>query len=305
MSSIDKVVFLGSKLLGLQVLKTIWKLRPDALKAIVTFDDTNDTRSELAGFKDFASHSGRSLFIAKNSSEAEEIIRQLHPDLCLVVCWYWMLKDELISTIPYGAIGVHNSLLPKYRGGSPLVWAILNGEEEIGFSVFSLTSEMDAGGIWFQESLVLPKQAGVGEALEKIEARLIETLRAGWCALLDGEIRPLPQNHGEATYCAQRVPDDGRIDWSKNAEDLVNFVRAQSPPYPGAFTVFNGEKIVLPDAVLWDFPYFGTPGQVARISDDGVLIVCGNHRAIALKTVIQDGVPRPARNVFTSIKTRL
>lgn len=305
MMPIGKVVFLGSKPLGLQVLKTIFRLRPESLEAVVTFDDTNDTRSDLIGFKDFSAHCGKPLFIAKNAREAEEIIRQLRPDLCLVVCWYWMLKDDLINGIPHGAIGVHNSLLPKYRGGSPLVWAILNGEVEIGFSVFSLTSEMDAGRIWFQEKLVLPAQTGVGEALKNIEVRLIETLQSGWCSLLDGKVKPRPQEHEDATYCAQRVPDDGKVDWSRSGKELVNFVRAQSSPYPGAFTIFKDEKVILSEATLWSSPYFGMPGQVARIFEDGVLIICGDHRAIVLKTVIQDGIARPARDVFTSIKIRL
>lgn len=305
MTAIEKVVFLGSKPLGLQVLKTIFRLRPESLEAVVTFDDTNDARSDLTGFKDFSAHYDKPLFIAKNVREAEEIIRQLRPDLCLVVCWYWMLKDDLIKGIPHGAIGVHNSLLPKYRGGSPLVWAILNGEEEIGFSIFSLTSEMDAGQIWFQEKLVLPAQTGIGEALKNIEVRLIETLLSSWCSLLDGKVRPRAQEHKDATYCAQRVPEDGKIDWSRGGKELVNFVRAQSSPYPGAFTIFKDEKVVLSEATLWSSPYFGVSGQVARISEDGVLIICGDHRAIVVKTVIHDDITRPARDVFTSIKIRL
>jgi methionyl-tRNA formyltransferase len=305
MTPISKVIFLGSKPLGLRVLKTIFSLRPESLEAIVTFDDTSDMRSDLTGFKKFSEHCGKPLFIAKNAGEAEEIIRKLRPDLCLVVCWYWMLKDDLLNSIQHGAIGVHNSLLPKYRGGSPLVWAILNGEDEIGFSVFSLTSEMDAGQIWFQEKLVLSPQTVVGEALKNLEVRLIETLTSGWCSLLDGKIKPRPQRHEEATYCAQRVPEDGKIDWTRRGKELVSFVNAQSAPYPGAFTIFKNQKIILSDATLWPTLYFGVPGQVAKIAENGVTIICGDHRAIVVKTIIQDGINRPAREVLTSIKIRL
>lgn len=305
MKSIDKVVFLGSKSFGIQVLKTIYGLRPESLCAVITFDDRTDTRSDLNGFKSFSESTGKPLFIAKSASEAGEMIRSIRPDLCLVVCWYWMLKDELINEIPHGAIGVHNSLLPKYRGGSPLVWAILNGEEEIGFSIFSLNSEMDAGQLWFQEKLTLPNQMHVGEALKCIETRLIETLHEGWCGLLDGEVRPRDQEREGATYCAQRVPDDGRIDWSKTDKNVVNFIRAQSPPYPGAFAVLRDKKIVIPTATVWDYPYFGVPGQVARVTQDGVFIICGNSRAVFVRTVLLDGLTWAAKDVFNSINIRL
>jgi methionyl-tRNA formyltransferase len=305
MTPISKVIFLGSKPLGLRVLKTIFRLRPESLEAIVTFDDTVDMRSDLTGFKNFSEHCGKPLFIARNAGDAEEIIKKLRPDLCLVVCWYWMLKDDLINSIPHGAIGVHNSLLPKYRGGSPLVWAILNGDEQIGFSVFSLTSEMDAGQIWFQEKLVLPEQIAVGEALNNIEVQLLKTLDSGWCSLLDGMITPQPQRHEEATYCAQRMPEDGKIDWTRGGKELVSFVNAQSAPYPGAYTILKNQKIIFSEAKLWPTPYFGIAGQIAGISEDGVIIICGDNRGIVVKTVIQDGVNRPAREVFTSIKIRL
>ena len=305
MTSIQKVVFLGSKLLGLHALNAIHGLRPDALLAVVTFNDTADPRSDLAGFRKFAEITGKPLYVAKNASDAEGIIKSLRPDLCLVVCWYWMIKDELLNAIPHGAIGVHNSLLPKYRGGSPLVWAILNGENEIGFSIFSLAHEMDAGQIWFQEKLGLPENMSVGEALANIEIKLIETLHSGWCALLDGQIKPRPQELIAATYCAQRMPEDGKINWSQSARQIINFIRAQSAPYPGAFANFNDEKVTLPEVTMWHSPYFGVPGQVARTSDAGVLIICGDNQAVVLNRVIVDGSERPAREVFTSIKIRL
>ncbi len=302
---IQKVVFVGSKILGLHVLNSIHGLRPDALHAAVTFDDTSDARSALPDFIKFSEITRKPLYIAKSARDAEEIIQSLRPDLCLVVCWYWMLKDDLLKSIPHGAIGVHNSLLPKYRGGSPLVWAILNGENEIGFSIFSLTHEMDSGQIWFQEKLRLPNSMNVGEALASIEEKLIDTLQLGWCALLDGKIQPRSQESSVATYCAQRAPDDGKINWSQTARQIIDFIRAQSPPYPGAFTILNGKKIIFPEAAMWHSVYFGIPGQVARTSDEGVLIICGDNQAVLLHRVILDGRELLASEVFTSIKMRL
>lgn len=305
MTPIGRVAFLGSKPLGLKVLQTIHRLRPECLAAVVSFDDGSDPRGDLNGFKDFSAQTGVPLFVARNAAQADQILRDIRPDLCLVVCWYWMLKDALIATMSGGAIGIHNSLLPKYRGGSPLVWSMLNGEREIGFSVFSLTAEMDAGPIWFQERMVRLENEGIAQVLSRIEARLVETLEAGWCDLLDGKIQPQLQDDRQATYCAQRVPDDGEMDWRWSAKELVDFVHAQSSPYPGAFTIFNGEKVIFMDASVWNAPYFGRPGQVAKVGDDGVVVICGDHNAIVFREVVREGTVRRAEEIFNSIKIRL
>lgn len=305
MMPIGRVAFLGSKPLGLKVLETIHRLRPECLAAVVSFNDESDPRSSLSGFKGFAAKTGIPLFVASNAAHADQILRDIRPDLCLVACWYWMLKDDLIATMSNGAIGIHNSLLPKYRGGSPLVWSMLNGERDVGFSIFSLTPQMDAGPIWFQERVARLGTEGIAQVLNSIEARLVETLEAGWCELLDGKIRPQPQNDLNATYCAQRVPDDGEIDWRWRAKEVVDFVRAQSSPYPGAFTIVNGEKVTFLDASVWKAPYFGRPGQVANVGDDGVVVICGDHRAIEFCEVMHEGAVRPAKEFFNSIKIRL
>lgn len=307
MSGIGRVVFLGSKHIGLETLKTIWALSPETLRGVVTFDDSNDARSVLPQIKEFCIQAGLHIEIAKNRQATEEAIKAMSPDLCLVVGWYWLLSDSLIKTIPYGIIGAHSSLLPKYRGGSPLVWAMINGERETGFSIFSFVSDMDSGDIWLQEKVAISDKDTIASMLENIENKLLDSLGKNWCALLNGAIQPYAQDHSEATYCAQRMPDDGEIDWQLSAEDIYNFIRAQTLPYPGAFTVHNGKRINILNAELFSRPYYGTPGQIARVSvTEGVVdVICGDARAIILKTVSVDGEARPAGLVFPSIKIRL
>lgn len=305
MGLVKRFVFLGSKELGLEVLRTTWRLRPEALQAVITFDDSADTRSVLQQFVAFGEVTGVPVHVAKNSRHAEEIVTSVSPDLCLVVCWYWLLSESVIQMLPAGAIGVHNSLLPKYRGGSPLVWAIINGETEAGFSLFSFAQEMDEGDVWLQETVGISPRDTIDMVSHNIQHKLLETLDARWCALLDGEIRPNRQRHELATYCAQRFPGDSRIDWHWSAERIFNFIRALSPPYPPAFISYQDKQILVAEADVFERPYFGMPGQVARAGDAGVFVVCGDNRAVVLKTLIVDGVRQPARNVFPSIKIRL
>lgn len=305
MGLVKSVVFLGSKELGLEVLRTTWRLRPGALRAVITFDDSADTRSVLQQFVAFGEETGVPVHVAKNPRNAEDIIASVSPDLCLVVCWYWLLSEPVIEALPAGAIGVHNSLLPKYRGGSPLVWAIINGEAEAGFSLFSFAREMDEGDVWLQEKVDIAPRDTIDTVSQNIQRKLLETLEARWCALLDGEVQPSGQRHELATYCAQRFPDDSRIDWHWSAERVFNFIRALSPPYPPAFISYQDKQVLVAEADIFEQPYFGMPGQVARVGDAGVFVICGDNRAVILRMLIADGVRQPARKVFPSIKIRL
>lgn len=303
---IDRVVFLGSKQFGLETLRTVYRLRPETVVAVVTFDDSGDTRSALAGFISFCAEMHVPLHVATDRRDAESVIDTIQAELCLVVGWYWLLSQGLIDSIRYGAVGIHNSLLPKYRGGSPLVWTLINGETEAGCSLFSFSDAMDAGNIWLQCAVPLTQQDDINSAQDKIEQALRAQLEAHWCSILDGTKKCYSQHHDEATFCAQRFPEDGEIDWSLSAVKIHNLIRAQVPPYPGAFTLWDGRRITLLSATLFVAPYFGMSGQVARvIADEGVYIVCGDSRAIIVSKVMVDGQACRAEEVFTSIKIRL
>jgi methionyl-tRNA formyltransferase len=272
----------------------------------VTFDDSGDARSALAGFISFCGEFDVPLHVAANRRDAESVLEVLQPELCLVVGWYWLLNQNLIDNMRHGAVGVHNSLLPKYRGGSPLVWALINGETEAGCSLFSFTNEMDAGNIWLQCAISLTQEDDISSAQHKIEQALRAQLELHWCSILDGTLNSYTQHHDDATYCAQRFPDDGQIDWGLSSARIHNLIRAQAPPYPGAFTIWEGKHITLLSAKLFSAPYYGTPGQVARVvPGEGVYIVCGDSRAIIVRKVLVDGHEYGAEEIFTSIKIRL
>ncbi len=305
MSPVRTIVFLGSKRLGLEVLQTIWRLRPAALQAVVTYDDRKDRRCVLDGFLSFGDQTGVPVYVAEDPRHAEQIVASVSPDLCLVVCWYWLLSDSFIRKLACGAIGIHNSLLPKYRGGSPLVWAIINGETETGFSVFSFSDSMDAGDIWWQEKVSISSQDTVESVTRKLEAALLRSLETRWRDLLDGKLSAQEQKHELATYCAQRFPADSQIDWRWPADKIVNFVRALKPPYPCAFFRFQDSDFMVEEIELFPFPYFGAPGQVARTGESGVYVVCGDNRAVILKALVVENAPRPANLVLTSIRIRL
>jgi methionyl-tRNA formyltransferase len=304
MSEIKKVLFLGSKRMGLKCLMKIYSLCPDYLKGAITIDDKNDSRCVLNKFQEFCLNAGIPLNVSNNQKDAEDFIMKLQPDLCIVVGWYWLFSNEIIDTISHGFLGIHNSLLPSYRGGSPLNWAIINGEKKIGISLFSIENEMDSGDIWVQESVELKFNDYIGDILYRLEKKAVALFDKHYIGIISQNIQPIPQDHIKATFCAQRYPEDGFIQWEKSSADIYNFIRAQSSPYPGAFTYYNGNKLIIWEATPKKMTFFGTPGQVARISDNGVYVICGDNKPIVLKTIDLGSGKMPATKSIKSLRIR-
>lgn len=305
LKTIERVLFVGSKRLGLTCLSTLYRLAPQRLIGVVTMDDTSDTRSVLPEFEAFCAQAGLACHVARHREESEGFIRTLQPDLCIVVGWYWFITETTLDLVPHGFIGLHNSLLPRYRGGSPLVWALINGETSVGISLFSFTPGMDDGDIWAQASTPVSDADTIGDVLARLEQQAVALFESHYPDILSGRLKPVPQNHQEATFCAMRKPEDGFINWMQPAQAVYNFIRAQTHPYPGAFTLYRQERLTIWKARLENQTvYYGTPGQVARVTPDGVYVICGDHHPVVLETVGYQEKTLPAQEVLRSVQIR-
>ena len=303
-SPVRKVLFMGSKRLGLLCLEVIYRSNPSILQGVMTIDDRTDRRSTLDGFKRFCCKEDIPVFIARNRKNAETLISELRPEFCIVVGWYWLISKETLQVVPRGMIGLHTSLLPSYRGGSPLVWAMLNQETKVGVSLFTLTENMDDGDIWGQAAVPVASEDTIQTVLDRLEKAAVVLVRERYPCILEGTATPQPQDHSKATYCALRTPRDGWIDWSRPARFVYDFIRAQTDPYPGAYTLYQGRKLSIWKASLLPEVYFGTPGQVARILEQKVAVVCGDNRAVLLEIVESESSREPAGRVLRSLKIR-
>ena len=175
-------------------------------------------------------------------------VERLEPDLILVAGWYYMVPRALREVAKKGAVGLHGSLLPKYRGGAPLVWALIHGESELGLSLFYLEDGVDTGDIIGQERFRISEHETIADAMKKMEDAA-ERLLITYLPLLAKDKAPrLPQDHSQATQFPQRSPQDGEIDWKKTPKEIRDFIRAQTKPYPGAFSTMDGRKITIWDA---------------------------------------------------------
>ena len=186
------------------------------------------------------------------SADDRTTIASWEADLGLVVGWYYMLSADLRAVFPRGVVGIHASLLPKYRGGAPLVWALINGETESGVTLFYFEDGVDSGDVIAQRSFPIGRHDTIATLLERAERASVALLRETVPKIADGSADRTPQDETMATTFPQRSPADGRIDWSRTAEEVDRFIRAQTRPYPGAWTVIDGKRVTIWQAEVED-----------------------------------------------------
>ena len=305
MAPIKKVAFLGSKNIGLKCLREMHAIAPEVMSAVIAVDDREDPRTVFDRIRDFCAEHKIALYIARRRRDADAYIKQLTTDLCIMAGWYWLMSGETLRSVGGGIFALHNSLLPKYRGWAPFNWAIINDEKEIGITLFYLTEEMDTGDICGQESMKLKDSDYIADVLEEMGGKAALLMRKHYRDIIMGRAKLAPQDHSKATYTTRRYPQDGRIDWNKPSREVYNFIRAQSRPYPGAFIMHEGKKMIVWRACLGTMVDYAAPGQVAKIAHDGVYVVCGDNRPVVLQQVEIDGKTMPAEKAITSLMTRL
>lgn len=292
-------MFVGSKQIGLRALQSLAAAIPRQISSVITFDDSKDTRSCVNEFKDYCLRSDLEFQILNRPGDLVHAVESYQPYSVLVVGWYWLLPPRLLSMVQGGFLGIHASLLPKYRGNAPLVWAVLRGETKTGVTLFYFDEGMDSGDIVGQFEIPIEACDTISDVLVKAEnasAQLVERFALG---LLEGIAPRLEQDHSRASYVSLRRPEDGWIDWKQPASDIYNFIRAQTHPYPGAFTWLpDGRVLRIWSGSIFPFPYYGIAGLVGNKYKDGVIVSCGEGAVIIRECQIEDSTPVSARSLL-------
>ena len=183
----------------------------------------------------------------KKTNDYIDVIKNINPDVILIMGWYYMVPKKIRDLAKYGAWGIHASMLPDYAGGAPLVWAIINGEKETGITLFKLDDGVDDGDIISQEKIKIEETDSIKEVYEKVTIASKNLLLNALQNI--SSIVFTPQDKSKIKIYPQRKPDDGELDLTKTAKDLYNFIRAQSLPYPGAFIrTSDGKKLIIEKA---------------------------------------------------------
>jgi len=274
---IDKVLFLGSKNIGYSVLEEMYRVAPVSLCGIVTLNDTINDMSYVSHFKLFAASKNIPIHLLDGPKGLKSIIKELKPKLIVVVGWYWIIPSKLIKIVENGIIGIHGSLLPKYRGFSPFVWALINGETKTGLSLFYFSNGIDDGDIIAQKEIPLNINIEIGELLTIAEAKSIELINDNYKNILYKRNKRIPQTNKNVSYCSVRKPKDGIINWGDDNNNIYNFIRAQSFPYPGAFSYLDGELFIFEKVILVEQNYYGVPGVIAKKTNKSIIVCCGKN----------------------------
>jgi methionyl-tRNA formyltransferase len=274
-----------------------------APRLVVTLPPERSARhSDYSDLRPLADEAGISVLEAPdvNAPEVLAAMAAHQPDYVLVIGWSQICRRPFLDLPRHGAIGFHPSRLPENRGRAVIPWTILQGLNEAGSSLFWLDEGMDSGDLLAQETFsVSPWETATTLYAKHMDA-LASMLREALPALRAFDPPRRPQDHERATYCARRGPDDGLVDWDDPARSVDALIRATTDPYPGAWTWHGEERLRLWEAdYVGPGPYWGLPGQVQALTEDGALVQCGDREHVLLRSVqLGDGERRGAHELL-------
>jgi methionyl-tRNA formyltransferase len=208
-----------------------------------------------------------------------EVVRRLAPDF-LFSCYYrLMLKRPLLKIPRLGALNLHGSLLPRYRGRNPVNWVLIHGETETGVTLHYMEEKPDRGDIVAQKRVAITPEDTALTLFARLTPLAAELIKETYPLLRLGQAPRHPQDHSLASYFGGRRPEDGLIDWRQGAVEIYNLMRAVTHPFPGAFTFFQGRKLYIwgGRALAASTPPPPSPGLVlARVPGEGLLVCTGD-----------------------------
>jgi methionyl-tRNA formyltransferase len=234
-----------------------------------------------------------------NDAASIELLRMLDLDLAFVIGWTELLRPAVLSLARTGMIGAHASLLPRYRGRAPVNWALIRGERYTGNTLFWLTAGVDSGDVIEQAPIPITPYDTCASLYRRIAEANRDMILRALPALLAGQRPGRPQDPPSGPPLPKRRPEDGSIDWTRSSDEVYDFVRALTRPYPGAFTGAADDRLTiwrcarLPAAAIGER---ACPGEVLGpvVSPTeracGQLVACGRGAIVLLEIERADGV---------------
>jgi methionyl-tRNA formyltransferase len=246
---------------------------------IVTLPGPPDPhRSGQCSFDDVATRLGATLVETAdvNADETVAAVRELAPDLVFVVGWSQLVRDPFIRLAREAVFGMHPSLLPRHRGRAPIPWAILSGLAKTGVTLFEITdATADSGPIVGQVQIPIAPDETATTLFEKVSDAHVELIRTHVPQLVARSAPRIPQDARRASAWPGRTPADGIIDWETRGPYLADWVRAQTRPYPGAFTYLEDDKLVIWRARCVPLATIPAAGTVVERRPEGIVVACG------------------------------
>ncbi len=290
-----RVVFFGSPAAALPAFEALLKAGHD-IPLVVTQPDRPAGRGRRltpCPVKRFALERGLPTIEPERIRRDEAALAKLRaasPDIQVVVAYGQIMPGPVIYLPPLHTVNVHFSLLPRYRGASPVEWAILNGEAKTGVTIFELNEKMDEGDVYVWEETSI----GPNETAAELEGRLA-AIGADLLVRTLPRIRELPrfpQDHARATYARKIAKEDGLLAWTDEAAVIDRKVRAFHP-WPSAFTFWRGKRLIIHRGSPLPGPAGDRPaGEVVEAGKEGIIVACGQRTAYRITSLQPEGRPK-------------
>ena len=296
-----KTILMGTSEFAERIFTNFYQRLNFDIAAVVTTPDKPAGRKQKllpSPVKKWALESNFKVLQPDKIRELEWIkkIQELNPELIILCAYGQIIPKEILDIPKYGALNIHPSLLPKYRGASPVHAAILNGDKISGVTIMLMDEEMDHGPIIqnskfkIQNSKITYKE--LEDKLIDVSADLLIKTLPNW---IEGKIKAQPQDHSKATFCKIIKKQDGKIDWNKSAEEIERMVRAFEV-WPNAFTFWNDKQLKVLEAEVVNEKTENKPGKVFLNENKNLCVQTGNGILILKQIQLEGKKPMSARD---------
>ncbi len=298
-----RVIFMGTPQFACPTLQRLID-RGDEIPAVVTQPDRPKGRGQKSvppPVKELAERHGLPVLqpIKVRAPEFIESVREMNPDVVVVVAFGQILPKALLEIPRYGCINVHASLLPRYRGAAPLNWCVINGEIETGVTTMLMDVGLDTGDMLLKKATPIDPDedtSSLHDRLSLIGAALLnETLDL----LVQGKLVPEKQDEALSCYAPMLKKEDGLIDWTRDARTIRNLVRGMSP-WPGAFTYLDGKLVKVYRTRIGEGE--GAPGTVIAAGRDGIEVACGGGSLLLDELQLEGKKRLPVRDFLAGCR---
>ncbi len=303
-----RVIFMGTPKYAVPFLQSLLDLGEDVVGVVTMPDKPVGRKQEIQEppVKVLAKKKNIPVFQpAKiNETSSLESLKSFNADLAVVVGFGQILSQKLLDLPKNGTINVHFSLLPKYRGASPIQAAIINGEEKTGISTMFLVRKLDSGPVLLQREVPIDRKDTSVTLTEKLTQVGIEVLQETVALIKQGKAEAKPQDESQSSYAPLLVKESGLIDWKKKSNELYNFIRGMYP-WPGTFTFYehNGQKHLLKVWEAEEVPRIeldhnkAVSGTILDVlKNHGFAVKCGQGGLLLTKVQSEGGKVMPAYN---------
>lgn len=283
-----RTVIVGNRKLARHLLQHTLAEGWNVVGAVVPDGTLASKQANFVPFSELVSDTNCRLHESENINRTEtfEWFKELDPDLCLCGGWSQIIEPRVLNIPDRGFLGFHSSRLPEGRGGAPVNWSLIDGADEVWISLFHYEAGVDAGDVITQGSVPVTHRDDVATVFDALANKACQLLCSVRQPLETDSVTADPQAVSNATYRPRRQPQDGLIDWGRDPDQQYDWVRAQTDPYPGAYTFYNGERLTVWECEPVDVPNLNaTPGEVIEIVPEEGVDVCTGSGAVRLTRV--------------------